>query len=207
MQPCSLGEAAEPASVDIIVILITSRDSLDLSLFRLTFTPSIRWRHWALRQEASELENRKVRHRQDDPDVEVTISDRGTDNPDAPDTGCGCVAGGGLALSHNCARAEETDACDHSLQDACLSYGTRPEDGYRCLHEPAAGHRDQRKGADTGALLLARSIPADRQGEEECNEEVDEVLEAVVPNAKHVRHYGLRSLVTARCESIARSSR
>jgi hypothetical protein len=57
----------------------------------------------------------------------------------------------------------------------------RPEDGYRGVYEATARHRDQREGADAGALLFARSIPTDRQGKEECYEQVDEVLEVVVP--------------------------
>jgi hypothetical protein len=49
------------------------------------------------------------------------------------------------------------------------------------VYEATARHRDQREGADAGALLFARSIPTDRQGKGECYEQVDEVLEVVVP--------------------------
>jgi hypothetical protein len=59
----------------------------------------------------------------------------------------------------------------------------RPEDGYRGVYEATARHRDQREGADAGALLFARSIPTDRQGKEECYEQVAKVLEVVVPKA------------------------
>jgi hypothetical protein len=41
---------------------------------------------------------------------------------------------------------------------------------YCGLHEAAAGHRDKWKGAESCAPLFARSMPSDRQGENESDQ-------------------------------------
>jgi Delta-aminolevulinic acid dehydratase len=52
----------------------------------------------------------------------------------------------------------------------------------------AAGHCDERESTQAGAPLFARSIPADRQGQHEGDDQVDEVLVAVAPVAKQTTH-------------------
>ena len=86
-------------------------------------------RHWrAPRQRAPELEHREVRRRQDDPDIKVTVSNRGADDPYRPNAGGRRGSRCALALSENRSRADETDAGNHALQDICLGRRIRPED-------------------------------------------------------------------------------
>jgi hypothetical protein len=87
-------------------------------------------------------------------------------------------------LSHDRPGPDKADAGDDSLQDVCLAHSARAEDGYCGLDETAAGHRDQRESANAGAPLFARPIPADRQGQQKSDEQMDEVLAAVVPPAE-----------------------
>lgn len=54
-----------------------------------------------------------------------------------------------------------------TLQDICLRNGPNAQDRYSGLHKAARGHCDQWKGAESRAVLLARSMPSDRQGENE----------------------------------------
>src|SRR5262249_2990467 len=88
---------------------------------------------------------------------------------------------------HDCARTDETDTDYHTLHDVCLSDGTGAQNRYSGLHEAAARHCDKWKGAESGTLLLARSMPSDRQGENKCDHYMDEVIEAVVPVTQHGR--------------------
>jgi hypothetical protein len=115
------------------------------------------------RKRNPEFENSKIHRRQDETDIEITVSDCGTDDVDRPDDRLGCITGCRLAPSHDRTGLDRADAGYHALQDARLGHGAAAENRDCGLNEAAAGHCDQRKRTKTRAPLFAGTVPSDRQ--------------------------------------------
>jgi hypothetical protein len=71
---------------------------------------------------------------------------------------------------NDCARANETNTGYHALHDIRLINDAGSQKRYCGLHEAVAGHRDKWKGAESCAPLFARSMPSDREGENESDQ-------------------------------------
>jgi hypothetical protein len=98
------------------------------------------------------------------------------------------VTRGGVTLSDDCARTDETDAGDHALHDICVHDSVGTEHGYGGLHQAATRYGNKGEGAQTCALFLARSMPSDRHRKDECHQQMDEMVETVAPQAESARH-------------------
>jgi hypothetical protein len=107
-------------------------------------------------------EDREVRHSQNDSNVVIPIANRSTHDADGPNACRGRVTRGGIALSDDCARTDETDAGDHALHDVCVHDSVGTEHGYGGLHQAATRYGNKGEGAQTFASFLARSMPSDR---------------------------------------------
>src|SRR5262249_3305574 len=114
--------------------------------------------------------------------------DGSTHDADRPNAGRGRVASGEITLSDDCTRTDETDAGDNALHDICVHGSIGPEHGYRGLHQAAAGNGNKGEGAQACALFLPRPMPSDRNRKDECNQQMDEMVETVAPGAENARH-------------------
>jgi hypothetical protein len=71
------------------------------------------------------------------------------------------------------------------LQNTCVAGSAGSDYRYSGLYQATGGHRHERKGTGPGVVFRTRPMPANRQGENECYEQMDQMVETVAPQAEN----------------------
>src|SRR5690625_795765 len=106
-------------------------------------------------------------------------ADRGTYGAGVPDAGRRYQAANVGPLLHDCAGPDEADAADDALQHPGLSFRTDVHEALAHERKSTGGHGDDRERAKTDRAVAVRTLPGDRKGEAEGEQDPGNIDEGV----------------------------